>query len=170
MIATFQVSENILEAHGASGTPIDFPFSSFAQLIYERVNDPLLSKQTFLAFYDNDRKEHRTYTYAEFGELVSRAITYLRDHLGVQRGDRIADFEPKPELRPGGGSLTFLGLVNDGGQACTEPIGTNASRQIITEAANDPEAFEQDAEEAGRILAERISQMSPEELAQLRRD
>ena len=90
MIATFQVSENIFQAHRASEAPIDFPFSSFAQLFYERVHDPLLSKHTFLTFYDDDRKEQRTYTYAEFGELVGRTITYLRDHLGVQYGDRIA--------------------------------------------------------------------------------
>lgn len=80
----------------------------------------------------------------------------------------LADFEPQAALHPAQGEFQISGLVQDGGVACTTPIGTNGMRAVIEGAESDPDAFEQQAEEAGRSLAERISQMSPEDLAQLR--
>ncbi len=88
MIATLQIPENILQAHHSGHRPFKTPFSSFAQLFYARVQDPALSHHTFLSFYDDDSP--RTYTYAQFGGLVERTVTFLRDHIGVRHGDRIA--------------------------------------------------------------------------------
>lgn len=90
MAASIQACENILQAHQMNGTPFQFPFTSFAQLLHERTQDPHLSGQTFLSYYDDDHAQHRIYTYAEFGEAVRRTVTVLRDRLGIRRGDRIA--------------------------------------------------------------------------------
>jgi long-chain acyl-CoA synthetase len=67
-----------------------FPFSSFSQLFYQRVDDPQLSQHTFLSYHDDDQSIRRTYTYGEFGEAVATMTTVLRDRLGLNQGDRLA--------------------------------------------------------------------------------
>src|SRR5690606_16142610 len=43
----------------------------------------------YLTFYD-DAGQRRTYTYEEFGAVVYRTVSYLRENLKIRRGERIA--------------------------------------------------------------------------------
>ncbi|MCA9420813.1 MAG: AMP-binding protein, partial [Nitrospira sp.] len=89
MIETISMNKNIQEAH-RNGTPLfQFPFTSFAQFFHGRVADPDLMKEVYLTYYD-DSGMVRSYTYEEFGNTVNRTVTFLREQLGVHRGDRIA--------------------------------------------------------------------------------
>ncbi len=89
MIDTVSMNENVQRAHRSGRPPLELSFSSFAQFFHQRVTDPELMKDTYLTYY-NDTGLARRYTYEEFGIVVSRTVTYLREQLGVQRGDRIA--------------------------------------------------------------------------------
>ncbi|MBI3810086.1 MAG: acyl--CoA ligase, partial [Nitrospirae bacterium] len=60
--------DRILRAHEMGGPPFSLPWHSFGE----------------------DRRIHCRYGYAEFGDLVGRAATVMRDRLGLRRGDRIA--------------------------------------------------------------------------------
>jgi len=72
------------------GPPFNLPWASFAEFFRSRTADPLLVHRTFLTYYDDDRQIRRTYTYAEFGDRVSRTAALMRRSLGLQRGDRVA--------------------------------------------------------------------------------
>lgn len=72
------------------GPPFDLPWTSFAEFFSSRVSDPDLAGRTFLSYHDDDRRVHRRYSYAEFGDRVGRAVNVLRDRLGLCRGDRVA--------------------------------------------------------------------------------
>jgi long-chain acyl-CoA synthetase len=89
MIDTVSMNENVQRAHRSGRPPLKLPFSSFAQFFHQRVTDPELMKDTYVTYYD-DTGMARSYTYEEFGIVVSRTVTYLREQLGIQRGDRIA--------------------------------------------------------------------------------
>jgi long-chain acyl-CoA synthetase len=89
MIDTISMNLNIKRAHRNGRPPLELPFSSFAQFFHQRVTDPELMKDTYLTYYD-DTGMVRSYTYEEFGMVVSRTVTFLREQLGIQRGDRIA--------------------------------------------------------------------------------
>jgi len=89
MLDTVPMNVNIQRAHRNGRSPLELPFSSFAQLFHQRVTDPELLKETYLTYYD-DTGMVRRYTYEEFGMVVSRTVTYLREELGVRRGDRMA--------------------------------------------------------------------------------
>lgn len=81
---------SIVQAHH-SGQPFhQFPFTSFSRLFYERVQDPQLSRCTFLRYHDDDQSVHRSYTYAEFGEAVANIASVLSEGLELMRGDRVA--------------------------------------------------------------------------------
>ena len=82
--------DRILRAHEMGGPPFSLPWRSFGEFFHTRVGDPLLADRTWLAYYDDDREAHRRCSYAEFGDLVGRAATVMRDRLGLRRGDRIA--------------------------------------------------------------------------------
>src|SRR3989338_8387652 len=82
--------DRILRAHEMGGPPFSLPWHSFGEFFHTRVGDPLLADRTWLAYYDDDRGAHRSYSYAEFGDLVGRAVTVMRDRLVLRRGDRIA--------------------------------------------------------------------------------
>ena len=89
MIANLAIHENIQQAQRIGGAPFQLPFSSFADFFSHRVTDPQIAKQSFLTYYDTSGIT-RTYTYAEFGTLVGRTVTFMHEHLGIQPGDRIA--------------------------------------------------------------------------------
>ena len=89
MSDTVSMNENVQRAHRSGRPPLELPFSSFAQFFHQRVADPELKKDTYVTYYD-DTGMVRSYTYEEFGIVVSRTVTYLREQLGIQRGDRIA--------------------------------------------------------------------------------
>lgn len=89
MIDTLAINFNIKRAHRIGRPPLQLPFSSFAQFFHQRVTDPELMKDTYLTYYD-DTRMIRTYTYGAFGEVVGRTVTFMREHLGIQPGDRIA--------------------------------------------------------------------------------
>jgi long-chain acyl-CoA synthetase len=90
MCPLIDVPEVIAQAHQMGGPPFLLPWGSFADFLRSRVNDPALSERTFLTYYDDDRSVHRAYTYAEFGDKVFQMATFMRDRLGLKRGDRIA--------------------------------------------------------------------------------
>ncbi len=72
------------------GPSFTLPWSSFAEFFHTRVSDPDLAGRIFLAYYDDDRRVSRRYSYAEFGDLVGRAAAFMRDRLALRRGDRAA--------------------------------------------------------------------------------
>ncbi len=82
--------DRILKAREMGGPPFSLPWSSFGGFLHARVSDPRSAGRTFLSFHDDDRGTHRGYSYAEFGDRVERAVTVMRDRLGLRRGDRIA--------------------------------------------------------------------------------
>ena len=84
------VAENIAQARQMDdGLPM-LPWSSFADFFKSRVYDQRLVNRPFLTYYDDDRQLHCTYSYAEFGTVVQRAVTFLYDQVGLRRGDRLA--------------------------------------------------------------------------------
>ncbi|MCA9456829.1 MAG: acyl--CoA ligase, partial [Nitrospira sp.] len=89
MIETISLNKHIQEAHRNENPLLDIPFSSFAQFFHQRVTDPALRRDVYLTYYD-DSGMVRSYTYEEFENAVYRTVTFLREQLGVQRGDRIA--------------------------------------------------------------------------------
>ncbi len=72
------------------GPPFALPWASFAEFFKSRIFDRALIDRNFLTYYDDDRRIHRTYTYAEFGTVVQQAATFLHDQVGLRRGDRLA--------------------------------------------------------------------------------
>lgn len=89
MIDTIDINFHIKQAHQIGSLPLKLPFSSFADFFHQRVTDPELLHDRYLTYLD-DTQMVRTYTYGEFGVLVGRVVTFMREHLGIQRGDRIA--------------------------------------------------------------------------------
>ncbi|MEO8324761.1 MAG: class I adenylate-forming enzyme family protein [Nitrospirota bacterium] len=89
MLDTIDLNIHIKRAHQTGSQTLTLPFSSFAQFFHQRVTDPELLQGRFLTYLD-DTKRVRTYTYGEFGDVVGRIATFMREHLGIQRGDRIA--------------------------------------------------------------------------------
>ncbi|MCP9448230.1 MAG: acyl--CoA ligase [Nitrospira sp.] len=82
------VAERIAQARRMERERPTFPWSSFEGFFTSRVADCGLSDRTFLIFYDEERR--RSLTYGEFGAAVQRTASYLRDRLGLMRGDRLA--------------------------------------------------------------------------------
>ena len=82
--------DNILQAQQMGGPRFTLPWSSFAEFFRSRVGDPGLAGRIFLAYCDDDRRVSRRYSYADFGDLVGRAAAFMRDRLGLRRGDRVA--------------------------------------------------------------------------------
>lgn len=73
----------------AEGRP-SLPWSSFADFFKSLVYERELVNRPFLTYYDDDRRVHCTYSYAEFGTVVQQAAAYLHDRAGLRRGDRLA--------------------------------------------------------------------------------
>jgi long-chain acyl-CoA synthetase len=65
-----------------------FSWSSFQEFFVSQVTDRGLSDRTFLIFYEEERR--RAWTYGTFGDAVQRTASYLRNRLGLTRGDRLA--------------------------------------------------------------------------------
>ena len=72
------------------GAPPALPWSSFADFFASRVYDRSLVARPFLTYCDDDRHRRREYTYAEFGAVVQRTATFLRNRVGIRHGDRLA--------------------------------------------------------------------------------
>jgi long-chain acyl-CoA synthetase len=89
MTATVPINVNIKQAHRTGNPPLVSGLSSFAHFFHQRVTDPELLTETCFRYYDDTRMV-RTYTYAEFGSIVSRTVTFMCERLGIQRGDRLA--------------------------------------------------------------------------------
>src|SRR5690606_29573290 len=81
--------QNIRQAHEHHHALLTFPFSSFAECFSQRTTDPSIAQARYLTFYD-DAGQRRTYTYEEFGAVVYRTVSYLRENLKIRRGERIA--------------------------------------------------------------------------------
>lgn len=84
------VHDRIEQARDAAGRSPELPWTSFAEFFRSRVYDPRLVTKNFLTYCDDERRLHRTYTYAEFGTVVERMADVLHTKLGLTRGDRIA--------------------------------------------------------------------------------
>ncbi len=84
------LSDNVLQAREMDGPPFSLPWTSFAEFFHSRVSDLRLVNQTFLTYYDDDRREYHSYRYGEFGDLVRRTAILMHDRVGLRRGDRIA--------------------------------------------------------------------------------
>ncbi|MGB8338179.1 MAG: class I adenylate-forming enzyme family protein [Burkholderiales bacterium] len=64
------------------------PWCSFAQLLDERAR--LTPQQIYLIYYEDKTGARSEYSYAAFNRRVNQVANYLRDELGVKRGERIA--------------------------------------------------------------------------------
>ncbi|HJU05255.1 MAG TPA: AMP-binding protein, partial [Nitrospiraceae bacterium] len=84
------VPDGIMQAHRMAGSPFCLPWTSFAKFFHSRVHDPVLAERPFLNYCDDDRPLQRAYTYAAFGQAVSRMAGLMQHRLGLRRGDRIA--------------------------------------------------------------------------------
>ena len=82
--------DGILQAREMGGSPFRLPWRSFVEFFDERVHDAHHADKPFLTYCDDDRRVRRSYTYAEFGDGVGRLATFMRDRLGLRRGDRVA--------------------------------------------------------------------------------
>src|SRR5207245_3734996 len=82
--------DGILQAREMGGSPFHLPWRSLVEFFDERVHDAHHADKPFLTYCDDDRRLRRSYTYAEFGDGVGRLATFMRDRLGLRRGDRIA--------------------------------------------------------------------------------
>jgi len=86
--------DRILQAREMGGPPFNLPWRSFAEFFGERVHDAHRAGKPFLTYYDESRGStgpvRRVYSYANFGELVGRAASFMRERLGLRRGDRVA--------------------------------------------------------------------------------
>ncbi|MGA6826110.1 class I adenylate-forming enzyme family protein [Nitrospira sp. NS4] len=90
MSTLMAVAEHIAQARQMDEGPPLLPWSSFAEFLTSRVDDPRLANRTFLTYYDDDRQRRCTYSYAEFGTAVQRAAAVLHDQAGLRPGDRLA--------------------------------------------------------------------------------
>lgn len=84
------VPDPIAQARKVDGLCPSFPWNSFADFFRSRVYDPALVNRTFLTYCDDDRAVRYTYSYGEFGTVVSFVAAYLYDQVGLRRGDRLA--------------------------------------------------------------------------------
>ena len=83
-------SDRIEQARSATGSVAELPWVSFAEFFRSRVYDPQLATRHFLTYCDDERRLHRTYTYAELGATAERLAEVLHSTFGLTRGDRIA--------------------------------------------------------------------------------
>ena len=84
------VPDHIAEARNVPGLCPAWPWRSFAEFFASRVGDPTSAQRVFLTYHDDDGTASATYTYAQFGEAVQQAVTFLREAAGLRQGDRLA--------------------------------------------------------------------------------
>lgn len=83
-------TDSVALARQMAGPAFSLPWGNFAEFFQTRVGDPSLRDNLFLIYHDDDRRIHRTYTYAEFGTRVSHVSAFLQDRCGLKRGDHLA--------------------------------------------------------------------------------
>ncbi len=84
------VPDHISQARKGEGLSPLLPWGSFADFLESRVCDPMLSNRTFMSYCDDDRTIRYTSTYEEFGTAVRLIAAFLREQVGLRRGDRLA--------------------------------------------------------------------------------
>jgi acyl-CoA synthetase (AMP-forming)/AMP-acid ligase II len=85
------IAANIRRARtlrGATPEQYQTPWLSFAQLLDERAH--YAAFRTYLIYYDDKTGVRTDYSYQAFNRRVNQVAHYLRDGLGVQRGERVA--------------------------------------------------------------------------------
>lgn len=85
------IAANVLKARTLRGVAPDQPdvlWCSFAQLLDERAR--LTPQHAYLIYYDDKTGARIEYSYAAFNRRVNQVANYLRDVLGVKRGERVA--------------------------------------------------------------------------------
>jgi long-chain acyl-CoA synthetase len=85
------IATNIRKARtlrGAAPDQYDVPWRSFAHLLDERAR--LTPDQIYLIYYPDQIGVRSEYSYFAFNRRVNQVANYLRDVLGVQRGERVA--------------------------------------------------------------------------------
>ena len=84
------IAANIRKArtlHGVAPDQYDTPWRSFSHLLDERAR--LTPDQAYLIYYDDKTGLRIEYSYADFNRRVNQVANYLRDVLGVKRGDLV---------------------------------------------------------------------------------
>jgi long-chain acyl-CoA synthetase len=85
------VPDHIAEARNVPGLCPAWPWRSFAEFVASRVDDPATAQRVFLTYHDDDdTSADRAYTYAQFGVAVRQTAAFLREGVGLRRGDRLA--------------------------------------------------------------------------------
>ena len=84
------VPDHIAEARNVPGLCPVWSWRSFAEFFASRVDHPESARRVFLIYHDDDSGARRTYTYAQFGEAVKKAVAFLHEGAGLRRGDRLA--------------------------------------------------------------------------------
>lgn len=84
------VPDHITRARKIKGLCPLLPWNSFAEFFDSRVCDPILSDRTFLTYFDDDKAIRYASTYEEFGVAVRLIAAFLREQVGLRRGDRLA--------------------------------------------------------------------------------
>jgi acyl-CoA synthetase (AMP-forming)/AMP-acid ligase II len=85
------IAANILKARTlrvVAPDQYDVPWRSFAHLLDERAR--LTLDQIYLIYYSDQVGARSEYSYFAFNRRVNQVANYLRDELGVQRGERVA--------------------------------------------------------------------------------
>lgn len=90
MSPLIDLPEHIMRARKVDEPYLTLPWNSFADFFKVRIHDRALIDRTFLTYCDDDKTVRSTYSYAEFGAVVQLVATFLHDHAGVRRGDRLA--------------------------------------------------------------------------------
>ena len=84
------VPDHITRARKVEGLCPPLLWNSFAEFFESRVYDPILSNRMFLTYCDDDKAIRYTSTYEEFGVAVRLIAAFLREQVGLRRGDRLA--------------------------------------------------------------------------------
>ncbi|MCS6303663.1 MAG: acyl--CoA ligase [Nitrospira sp.] len=90
MSPLIDLPEHIMRARKVDEPYLTLPWNSFADFFEVRIHDRALIDRTFLTYCDDDKTVRSTYSYTEFGAVVQLVATFLHDHAGVRRGDRLA--------------------------------------------------------------------------------
>ena len=90
MCPLMTADDRIAQARQLNSIHPALPWGSFTDFFKSRIYDHVLADRPFLIYYDDDRRLHCTYSYAEFGTMVQRTVTFLHDQIGLRRGDHLA--------------------------------------------------------------------------------
>ena len=74
--------------HGISPDQYLVPYQSIGDLLDRQAQ--AFSEKTFLFYHNDDSGEQSQWTFRDLNRRINQVANYLRDHFGVQRGDKVA--------------------------------------------------------------------------------